>query len=932
MRTQFGKGVVQMDLLNKTVKHKKFGVGVITKFDEQNNTIYIKFQNSGEEKQFLYPNSFDNGIIKFTDSPVFDSGARQRKVSSFFTDFNHALNDQYQYIRKNGGKRYQIYEGQRVQSFTNSSAYVFETDEDLNIPGGTEIRIWKDTDSYTKGSIIDCVDNIVILRSESNLGSLVNSLEFSTETWLIYKSLNERFTHIETSSSPIVQSLICDGQAQVERNNKTFSIGQSTAIHMANTQPITFIWGPPGTGKTTTLAQIALNQIEQNQRVLMLSHTRIAVDNAIWKLYNQKPSLPAGKIIRYGDALQEEVINHPNLTSYQLAIRNNPELKNEINKLVNEKKKLSRTSDRFITVSKKIKSLKDLIANQEVTLTKHAQFVATTVAKAMVDSAIFKDNFDMVIFDEASMAYIPQIIFAASLATKHFVCIGDFCQLPPVVQGDSKLLSQDIFDYCGITDAVHAHYNHKWLCLLDTQYRMHPDIANFTSKNMYQNLLKTDSQTARNCSSIMNQNPINGKALAMVNLSYAMSTCIKTVGDSKANILSALITFNLALEGAAKNDVGIITPYRDQSRLYHAMAADAAKANSELHPIKCATVHEFQGSEKDMIFYDAVECYFSKFPGKLLSDTNNNYANRLFNVALTRAKGKFVGVTNVNYMLNTNLKDSLLFSKFIKDFQFTGLDGNDICKPLQLIPNSTIKVFDVATGNKKFLQDILTAKATINIDIPDTCKNTPFLNNLAAALKTALAKNIKVTVRVTNKLKIPAALLPFSNQVKFLSHAVTIIDKEIVWFGEPESEANFMVQHKPLLTKFRPIIRFEGARTASLIYTFLKMKHLPPPPPVKSFANYVQNNVKCPNCGKPMQLKKSSNSGKFFLACTGYPACKKTELVTKQLVDDYFSTYGPYGKICPKCKMATLFTKLGKNGIYAECGNSGMHRFWLDQI
>lgn len=40
-----------------------------------------------------------------------------------------------------------------------------------------------------------------------------------------------------------------------------------------------------------------------------------------------------------------------------------------------------------------------------------AKFVATTVSKAVVDSAIRDNQFDVVIFDEASMAYIPQIAF-----------------------------------------------------------------------------------------------------------------------------------------------------------------------------------------------------------------------------------------------------------------------------------------------------------------------------------------------------------------------------------------------------------------------------------------------------------------------------------------------------------------------------------------
>ena len=921
-----------MDLINKSVVHKKFGNGIVTKFDG-NKTIYIKFQDTGEEKPFVYPDTFNQSIMKFTDSTIVDSGVRRKKLASFFANYNHALNDQYHYICQNGSKRYQVYEGVRVQGFANSFVYVFETDEDLSFPAGTEIRIWKDTAIYTKGSIVDCDENVIILKSETDLGINVYSLEFSTETWMIYKSLNKRFQHLSQYQTPIVQALICDGREQIDRNNKDFFTGQPKAIQMATTQPITFIWGPPGTGKTTTLAQLALKHMEQNHRVLMLSHTRIAVDNAVWKVYNQNPSLPAGKIIRYGDALQEEVVNHPSLTSYQLSVRKNPNLQQEINTLTSEKKKLSRSSERFITVSKKIKSLKGLLADQETLLTLHAQFVATTVAKAMVDSVIYKSNFDVVIFDEASMAYIPQIIFAASLATKHFVCIGDFNQLPPVVQGDSgkDMLSKDIFEYCGITDAVHAHYNHKWLCLLDTQYRMHSEIANFASKNMYQSLLKTDPQTNRNCSSIKENGPLNNKALAVVNLSYTMSTCIKTIDDSKVNILSALISFNLAMEGAASHDIGIITPYRAQSRLFHAMAADAARNNSNLHPIKCATVHEFQGSEKDMIFYDAVECYFSRFPGRLISDNTNNYANRLFNVALTRAKGKFIGITNVNYMINAKLDNTLLFSKFLAEYSFKGLDGNDICKFKSQLSNSTTTIYNVTNGNKQYLQDILSAKATINIDIPGTCKDTPFLIELANALKTALSHNIKVTVRVTDRTKIPAALLPFANESKFLTNAVTIIDKEIIWFGEPESEANFVVQNKPLFTKYRPIIRFEGKRTASLIYSFLKMRNLPLPPPEKSFANYVRDNVKCPTCGKPMQLKKG-NTGKFFLACTSFPACKKTDLVTVTLVNDYFSTYGPYGKFCPICKNVSLLAKCGKFGLYIECGNFGKHKFKLDQI
>ena len=93
---------------------------------------------------------------------------------------------------------------------------------------------------------------------------------------------------------------------------------------------------------------------------------------------------------------------------------------------------------------------------------------------------------------------------------------------------------------------------------------------------------------------------------------------------------------------AMVHEVGIITPYNAQSRLLHAMSRDAAEHDPGQREITCATVHQFQGSEKDVIIYDAVDCYRMQYPGMLLSSMANNYANRLYNVAVTRAKGKML--------------------------------------------------------------------------------------------------------------------------------------------------------------------------------------------------------------------------------------------------------------------------------------------------
>ena len=201
-------------------------------------------------------------------------------------------------------------------------------------------------------------------------------------------------------------------------------------------------------------------------------------------------------------------------------------------------------------------------------------------------------TFDTVIFDEASMAYIPQIVFSAGLAGKHFVCMGDFAQLLPIVQGsDSSALNADIFQFCGIADAVQAGYAHQWLCMLDTQYRMHPDIAAFSSKNMYRGLLKTSPGIKDDRQKISVRAPMQGKAIGMYDLSGMMSVCLKTGDQSRINVLSALVSMGIAIKAAQTSDVGVISPYSAQSRLLHAISRDVAESNPELHKIVCATVH-----------------------------------------------------------------------------------------------------------------------------------------------------------------------------------------------------------------------------------------------------------------------------------------------------------------------------------------------------
>ncbi len=80
---------------------------------------------------------------------------------------------------------------------------------------------------------------------------------------------------------------------------------QQEAFRRALRNETTFLWGPPGTGKTVTLSAIAFNLFCHHKRVLLVSHTNRAVDGIVLGLCKRivgksRVHLPEGSIVRVG--------------------------------------------------------------------------------------------------------------------------------------------------------------------------------------------------------------------------------------------------------------------------------------------------------------------------------------------------------------------------------------------------------------------------------------------------------------------------------------------------------------------------------------------------------------------------------------------------------------------------------------------------------
>ena len=193
-------------------------------------------------------------------------------------------------------KHIKILNGVLIDQKKGIFIYCFESDSELNYPDGTQITLWYGSSSIA-ATIIGIDELILYIASEENLGQEVHSIEFSAEPWRLLNFLTQRLSKLREAPSPIVKALIEDGSKRIQFG-KPITAGQENAARMALSQPITFIWGPPGTGKTWTLAKIALAHMAANRRVLMLSYSNVSVDGATQRVFDMENLPKPGRILR----------------------------------------------------------------------------------------------------------------------------------------------------------------------------------------------------------------------------------------------------------------------------------------------------------------------------------------------------------------------------------------------------------------------------------------------------------------------------------------------------------------------------------------------------------------------------------------------------------------------------------------------------------
>lgn len=374
---------------------------------------------------------------------------------------------------------------------------------------------------------------------------------------------------------------------------------------------IEFVFGPPGTGKTTHLARnVLIPMMKENPecKVLVLTPTNKSADVLVKRIMEVSGTDTSYTdwLVRFGGTADEEIEQSPIFRDKTFDIR---------------------------TLAKNV--------------------TVTTIARFPYDffmpygARVFLNgmHWDYIVIDEASMIPIANIIFPLYKKTpRKFIIAGDPFQIEPITSVE-LWKNENIYTMVELNSFVNPKtkpYQYK-VELLTTQYRSVPAIGDIFSNFAYGGILKhyrsADSQRQLNVG-----NDLGIETLNIIKYPVSKYESIyrakRLQHSSSYQVYSALFTFEyvcyLSKAISASNPgclfkIGIIAPYRAQADMIDKLLS-SEKLPSEVD-VQVGTIHGFQGDECDIIF-----AVFNTPPA--ISSSKEMFLNKrnIINVSISRAR------------------------------------------------------------------------------------------------------------------------------------------------------------------------------------------------------------------------------------------------------------------------------------------------------
>lgn len=378
-------------------------------------------------------------------------------------------------------------------------------------------------------------------------------------------------------------------EAMCVARSEDYNARQADAVSWAHgAHHLACIQGPPGTGKTRVLGLIARLAVARGERVLVTSHTHMAINNALNKIHAQ--DVP---VVKVGRPTQCKGLDS------------------------------------------QIPSVEALNAWEQHS-SGTGYVVGATPFATCSPRRLGHYTFDTVIFDEASQITVPLALMAMRKA-RRYVFIGDPKQLPPVLLSRSVLDKQAhaIFSRLTAPDADH-------LVMLDETYRMNQWLTHWPSQTYYDGQLRAAGPNARRRLALTSAraiprhlHPVLGGEDCAIFIPSTATQC-RTVNAQDAALVVDLCK---ALIGAGlpAAEIGIVSPYRAQGRCIRRGLREQL-GTAVAHGIVADTVERMQGQEREVVILSLT----STDPAFIAMVAPFLFQPERLNVSITRAKTKLI--------------------------------------------------------------------------------------------------------------------------------------------------------------------------------------------------------------------------------------------------------------------------------------------------
>ncbi|SFV29416.1 AAA domain-containing protein [Hyphomicrobium facile] len=229
--------------------------------------------------------------------------------------FIAALNALIAEIKRNSAnqKRYELENGERLETAQDDILYAFPFTDEAELFEEAQIEL-QAFGRRVEGTIVSISAGRLVLALREDLGAEIAKAILVIDTTALLAALVTKIEQVKKGEVSLNRDLadsIAGRNAHPTKPElidakppKELNAAQQRAFAAASTAAVTWIWGPPGCGKTKTLAEIVRAVFESGRRILVCSNTNKAVDQVLYSickaLETDHPAMREGRVVRLG--------------------------------------------------------------------------------------------------------------------------------------------------------------------------------------------------------------------------------------------------------------------------------------------------------------------------------------------------------------------------------------------------------------------------------------------------------------------------------------------------------------------------------------------------------------------------------------------------------------------------------------------------------